>query len=127
MPLSLTLLKIVLFLVGVFSSAEVLIFSVVRNNVPERFLGMGISFINCFTMLGGTFMPLLIGKILILNWDHVLRDGVPYYSISNFKHAFLAMPIIVGGASISALCLRLRNKKNKKNINNQIKYKAAKA
>ena len=56
-------------------------------------------------------MPVLIGKILVLNWDHVLRNGVPYYSISNFKHAFLAIPIIVGGASISALCLSLRNKK----------------
>ena len=120
MPLSLTLLKVVLFMVGLFSSAEVLIFSVVRNNVQERFLGMGISFINCFTMLGGTFMPVLIGKILVLNWDHVLRNGVPYYSTQNFKHAFLAMPIIVGCASISALCLSIRNKKNKnkKNINN---------
>jgi len=110
MPLGLTFLKLILFLVGLFSSAQVLIFSIARNQVPERFLGMGISFINCFTMLGGTFMPVLIGKILVLKWDHVLRHGVPYYSVDNFRHAFLAIPIIVAIASISACILRVRNR-----------------
>ena len=71
---------------------------------------MGISFINCFTMLGGTFMPVLIGKILVLNWDHVMRHGVPYYSVDNFRHAFLAIPIIVAIASISACILRVKNR-----------------
>ena len=108
-PMGLIELRICLFLTGFFSSVQIMIFTVARINIQERFLGMGIAFINALTMLGGMFMPSLVGYLLVLGWDHSYSNGVPVYSVQNYQHALIALPFIVGFAGICALILKIRN------------------
>lgn len=109
-PMSVMELRVCLFLTGFFSSVQIMIFTVARINIQERFLGMGIAFINALTMLGGMFMPALVGYLLVLGWDHTYSHGVPVYSVQNYQHALIAIPFIVGFAGICALILKFRNK-----------------
>ena len=69
-PMDKNTLRVCLFLMGFCSSVQILIFTVARISVRERFLGMGIAFVNCLTMLGGMFMPSLVGYLLVMGWDH---------------------------------------------------------
>ena len=118
-PMSLNQLRVCLVAMGLFSSVQVMIFTVARMNVQERFLGMGIAFINCLTMLGGTFIPGVIGKLLDAQWDHKFYHGVPVFSISNYQHAFLLIPVIVSGAILAALILGILEKKDARALVNK--------
>ena len=55
---------ILLFCLGFFSSASILIFSIVREINPQFAVGTAIGFINGIEMVGGALIPPVIGFIL---------------------------------------------------------------
>ena len=59
-------------------------------------------------MLGGMFMPSLVGYLLVLGRDHSYSNGVPVYSVK-LSARTNCFPFIVGFAGICALILKIRN------------------
>ncbi|MFN7096953.1 MAG: MFS transporter, partial [Gammaproteobacteria bacterium] len=54
---------------------------------------------------GAVFIP-LFGKLMDSGWAHTIVNGVPIYSVANYYHAMLIMPIAFIVAFIAACCLR---------------------
>lgn len=80
-----------LFLGSVFTSAEILVFAVSNDQNPKSAAATAAAFINMFTMIGGAFLPPIIGKILDTRLKIV--DNLPVYNVSDYTWALMAIPV----------------------------------
>ncbi|MDX2164093.1 MAG: MFS transporter [Gammaproteobacteria bacterium] len=90
--LSKTELCSLLFLFGVFSSVETLVFAIGREISPSEVSGTAIAFINMLVMVGGVIFQPLIGYMLDMKWDGTKLHNVPVYTLSNYHFALFAVP-----------------------------------
>ncbi len=91
--LSLTSLYILLFLFGVATSVEVIIFAISRETSNSKIAGTAISLANAIVMLGGVFFQPIIGFILDMFWDGKMLNGINVYSVKNYQLALSVLPI----------------------------------
>lgn len=82
-----------LFLFGVCSSVETLVFAIGREVSPKDVSGTAIAFTNMLVMLGGVIFQPLIGVLLDTKWDGTKLHNVPVYSLSNYHFALFAIPV----------------------------------
>ena len=84
---------ILFFLLGLFTSSQVLGYSAIAENSPQELTGtsMGISAL-IIMGLPAVIQP-LSGKLLDWRWDGVLVDGTPLYAWSDFMIAFSIFPL----------------------------------
>ena len=87
-----------LFAVGFMSSGKVLSFAAATENSPRELSGTVVGFTNMVCMLSGALFQPLIGRILNLNWDGNMVDGVPIYSLESYQ---IAMSIVPGFTFLS--------------------------
>lgn len=111
---------ILLFLVGLFSSAEILHFTVAIEINPSYSKGTAVAFTNFMTMIGGAVLQPLIGYMLDLNWDGTTIKDVPVYSIEDWKIAMSLFPAALLLCFI--LNLFLKDKKDHKHVEADISY-----
>jgi len=90
--LSRTELYSLLFLFGVFSSVETLVFAIGREISPEDASGTAIGFTNMLVMVGGVIFQPLIGVLLDSKWDGTKLHNTPVYSLANYHYALFAIP-----------------------------------
>ncbi|MCK4934850.1 MAG: MFS transporter [Simkaniaceae bacterium] len=86
--LSAPLLFFLLFLVGLFSSAQLLNFSIAIELHPRIAKGTAIALTNCIIAIGSAILQPLVGYLLDLR-----SSGVPSYSIADFQFAFTIFPL----------------------------------
>jgi sugar phosphate permease len=92
--LSFPTMRIVLFLGGLLSGGQTLYFVTIKENMPNRYAATAIGFTNAFVMSSAILFQPLLGFILDAAWDGAVDvDGVPVYTIENFKIAFSAVMI----------------------------------
>ncbi len=93
-PVSIGQMKILMFLLGAFSSGFILAFSIVREiNIPIL-TGTAIGFINTLNNASGALAQPVVGKLLDKQWTgQVLADGSPVYSLSMYNEALLFLPV----------------------------------
>lgn len=82
-----------LFLAGIVFSAQPLIFSSVCQLTPHSSNGTAISFINMLVMMLGLVLQPLVGWFLDFAWDGVMNNGIPLYTISDYRFALLSIPV----------------------------------
>lgn len=92
--LSVVTLSVLLFLFGVFSSAEVLAFVIAREVVGTRLTATAVSIINLLVMLGGMVIQPIVGYMLGWEWHS-----------AKFTLALLVVPFFMLLASGLALIL----------------------
>jgi MFS family permease len=98
------LVKVLLFLFGVFSSIEVVCFAIGRETSPRRVSGAAVSFINLLVMFGGLLFQPIVGKILDLYWGGQFAQGVRIYDAHTYQLALTVIPVaIVIGIFISLI------------------------
>ena len=95
-----------LFLFGVFASAENLAFVIARERVGLKMTATAVSFINLVVMLGGLIFQPLVGEILDWHWSGLIRHGVHIYQTSDYQFALAVLPIMMLIACVLALTLR---------------------
>src|SRR3989338_1337253 len=87
------LFAVLYFLLGFFTSTQVLGYPVITENSPQDYpatsLGVGGVLVMGLPMLLYPFT----GFLLDLSWDQLLVDGVRLFSLQNFLVAFSIMPI----------------------------------
>jgi sugar phosphate permease len=89
-----TTMCIFLFLGGLLSGGQTLYFVAVKENMPNRYAATAIGFTNAFVMSSAILFQPLLGFLLDLTWSGVKDiDGVPLYTIENYKIAFSAVMI----------------------------------
>lgn len=89
-------MKILMFLLGVFSSGFILAFSVVREiNIPIL-TGTAIGFINTLNNASGALAQPVVGHLLDNLWDgHYTVNGDPLYTIGMYNEALLFLPVCI--------------------------------
>jgi MFS family permease len=91
--LPLSLLAVFLFLFGFGTGAFMLGFAVGRLLNPLAVAATVIALINSGDALFGAFTEPLVGKLLDLSWSGKMVAGAPYFSVADYQHAMLIMPI----------------------------------
>ena len=102
-------LYIILFIFGVFSSAQVIVFAVGRELSPAKLSGTAIAFTNMIVMLGGFIFQPVIGKLLEMHWHGKVFNGIHIYDVSDYRYALLVLPIGLMLAAIVTLFIRETN------------------
>lgn len=81
------------FLAGVIFSAQPLIFASVCQLTPHGSNGTAISFTNMIVMMLGLVTQPLIGKFLERAWSGVMQNGIPFYTVADYRFALLCVPL----------------------------------
>lgn len=83
-----------IFLVfGIFSSAQVLVFTIGHEISCSKSAGTAIALTNMFVMMGGALFQPVIGMLLDLFWTGGFENGVHVYSTSNYQMALSVLPL----------------------------------
>lgn len=90
-------LALSLFAVGLFCCYQVVVFSAGSKLVEVKYLSIGIAFLNCMNMFGGSLFHTLIGRIMDLFWEgQVDATGMRIYSLTSFHLALALIPLLAG-------------------------------
>jgi MFS family permease len=81
-----------LFLFGLAASGQSLAFGVVKDNNPANVAGTAIGINNMATVAGGALFQPIIGLLLHVFWTGTLQHEVPFYSIADYRKAFIVLP-----------------------------------
>lgn len=87
------LLFILLFGVGLFSSAQLLNFSLAVDVAPIEFKATSIAITNGLCALGSFIVQPLVGYIIELFWNGTYHAGVPLYTVQNYQMGLTIFPI----------------------------------
>lgn len=89
------LLAILFILFGCFSGFFFVSFAHIREINPPECSGTSIGFINMFDALFGSLSEPFIGKLLDWGWDGKTIHGARYFSVGDYQHALLLLPIVL--------------------------------
>ncbi|MFI4938058.1 MAG: MFS transporter [Candidatus Berkiellales bacterium] len=96
-PASPFTMKILMFLLGAFSSGFIIAFSLVRELNVAILTGTTIGFINTINNASGALAQPVIGELLDkLRDGKVTIEGNPIYSVAMYNEAFLFLPVCIG-------------------------------
>lgn len=93
-----------LFLVGFFSSAQILVFALGRDNNLHHHTGTAMAFTNMLVMIGGAILQPSIGYLLDLSKSLQPVAERMNYTINDYHSAMLVLPISLFVASLM-ICL----------------------
>jgi MFS family permease len=91
--ISISTVYVLLFLVGFFSSAELLSFSLAIELNSIRSKAMAAAFTNCIVSLGDSFIQPFVGFLLDYRWGGVMDNGIRFYSTYDYQIALSCLPI----------------------------------
>ncbi len=83
--------KVLLFLLGVFSSVQVICFAIGRENCPQSLAATAVAVTN-FLVVSFSVMQIVVAKILDYTWDGMVVDSAKVYSASSYQIAMLVLP-----------------------------------
>ncbi len=112
-----TLLYILLFFIGYFSSAQLLTFSLAVRINPFWAKGSALAITNFMTMLGGAILQPLVGEILDRSTAGYVEGIIVTYPIEAYQNALSVFPICLFAAFL--LSFLLPKEPLKKNLLNQ--------
>lgn len=98
------LLAILQFVMGFFISFFFISFATIVELNPAKYSGTSIGFINMFNALAGAISEPLVGQFLDLHWKGKMVDGARYFSMSDYQHALIILPIGMIVAIVIVIC-----------------------
>ncbi|GHU14841.1 MFS transporter [Alphaproteobacteria bacterium] len=97
----------VVFLLGILTSAEVMVFTCAKNNESPKNAGTAIAFANGLVMLAGAVFQPILGVLLDFFWTGTISEsGVRLYEISCYQKAILTLPICFVVAFVLSLFMK---------------------
>lgn len=91
--LSYSLMIALYFSIGFFTSTQVISYPLVAESNPAILTATSISVVSFNAISGGAVFQPLVGYLLDKNWDGTKLHNIPVYSLQDYHHAFLIMPI----------------------------------
>ncbi len=95
-----------LFLFGLFSSVQIVVFTIVKSLYKENISGSAFALTNFLVMLGGGIAQPMIGHILDTFSKSTSQSDLIYFSASSFTYALSLIPIAFLCASILSIWLK---------------------
>lgn len=103
---TLFLLVLLFFLLGFFTSSQVLSYPTIAELNPIVLTSTAVSVDSTTIMLSGVLCEPFFGWILESNWDHTIVNGVSIYTRQDFNHAMWMMPVAFGIALVISFLIR---------------------
>ncbi len=107
--LSLLNIDVLLFLYGLFCSAEVIVFAIAKDASSTNLSGTVFACVNMIIMLGGVICQPLVGKLLDFFWNGALYNHVRIYSQADYQLVLSFLPLCLLGVSIAVFFVREKN------------------
>ncbi len=101
--LPLVLVYACLFLFGLLSSVQILVFAICHEVSKMKVAGTAIALTNMIVMIGGNVFQPLIGKLLDLSWTDKLVSGARVYPVHAYQLSLSVIPISLVIATIFLL------------------------
>lgn len=95
-----------LFGIGFFAGAEVIVFAVSRESVPNQFAGTAMAATNFLGMLGTLNFQPIIGRLLDYHAQTIMHHDVLLLDNSDYRYALTTIPICLGISAVLAFLLR---------------------
>lgn len=99
--LSLFKIDVLLFLYGLFCSAEVIVFAIAKDASCSTLSGTVFASVNMIIMLGGVICQPLVGELLDFFWDGALINQVRVYSQADYQLVLSFLPLSLLGVAIA--------------------------
>jgi MFS family permease len=99
-------IALLLFLIGLGSSAQILAYPVVSDSNPAALVGSAMGIASALIMAGGAIIQPLIGWLIESQWDGRESFGMPLFTAANYNYAFWIMPIAIVIAAVFVLSIR---------------------
>src|SRR5690606_15971966 len=91
--LSFYTLNALLFIYGVFSASEIIVFVMAKENSGARLSGTVFAAVNMIVTLGGVIFQPLVGRLLDMFEDAQLISGQHIYTVVDYQIALSVLPI----------------------------------
>lgn len=88
------LMFVLLLLFGIGPAGQVVSFGAVQDNHPPEVAGTAVGFNNMAVVMGGVVLQPLVGVFLRNAWNGMMHNGVPVYSINDYRLALVTIPIV---------------------------------
>jgi sugar phosphate permease len=82
-----------LFMVGLSMAGQTIIFAAGVESMKPSMSGITTGFINMMVMWGGAIFQPLVGFILDFFWSGYIRDGMPFYTLMDYRYALSIIPV----------------------------------
>ena len=99
-----------------FSSAQLLNFSLAIEVNAVEAKGTSIALTNLVVALGSSIMQPLMGYLLDLNWDGLIVNGIPSYTLANYRFAMTSFPLTLAFSFFLLLFLKEEKPKKEKDV-----------
>jgi len=107
--LSLTSLEVLFFLIGFFTSSQVLPYTSIAELNPMILTGTALSVASVLIMCSGNIFLPLFGWLLDWHADAMMVNGAPVYTVQDYRLAMWIMPACFVIGLISAFLIRETN------------------
>jgi sugar phosphate permease len=114
--LSLHMTYFLLFMSGLLSGVQILVFALAREVTSIKLAGTTIGLINMIVMIGGNIFQPVIGELLDIKWDGVLVDGARIYSNSAYSYSLTVLPLSILAAVLVLIFIKETHCKIKTDI-----------
>ena len=84
---------VLLFCYGASNVAVATSYTVASEFVPDNVAATSMSFANMTSVIIGALFQPIIGKLLVLGWNHITVKGVQVYSVHDYRVAMLSLPL----------------------------------
>ncbi len=92
-PVPLPLMYVLLFLTGASFTGQLLGFAAICEIIPSSMSGLTLGLTNMIVMLSGVIFQPFVGWVLDKFWDGKIEQGIPFYTLTNWKFALLSIPV----------------------------------
>ncbi len=94
--LSLNIVYVLLFMIGFFTSGQILCFSSIKESAPNSLSGTAIGFTNTIVTFSAIIFQPLMGEIIDVLWSwngQKMLENIPLYGVEEYKAAIMMVPI----------------------------------
>jgi len=84
---------LLMFLIGIGSSAQILAYPTVTDSNPAALAGSALGLTSTLIMAGGAVIQPVVGWLIEYKWDGLIAAGMPIFSYTNYNFAFWSMPL----------------------------------
>lgn len=94
------------FLLGLFTSSQVISYPLVSESNSRLLTAMCVSCVSLTTIGGGALFVPFFGALLDYHWNGVMLDGVPVFNAADYQFAMLLFPIAFAVALLATFFIR---------------------
>lgn len=104
--LSLASLLILFFVLGLFTSAQIVSYPTIEESNDKTFAGTALGLASVLIMGAPAIFEPIFGWVMDKNWDGTIVNGAHYYSAHTYYYAMLILPVMLIVGLFASLLVR---------------------